>query len=297
MKTTGNMDGGNLLPQFWDAYTNYEMKFLLEYKRLGISVDYLTIQNEALAWQTFPSMVMLSTDQRDIIKKNFGPRFAANNITTKILVLDHNWDLLDYVLTIMADPVAKSYIAGVAWHCYGGKPNLQSVVHNAHPDMDAFFTECGPSLKGLFGPSLVNTLDELYVQSVSNWARGVLHWNIVLDPNGEPHVPGGCSKCGGLYTVFSNGTYVKEAEYYSLAHNSKFVDVGAYRIDSMSSSTNLISVISYQNPDGSFVAVVVNKSTNSQQFDLLWGSQFVAYSLPAQSVVTFKWSTNNNYIV
>jgi len=290
MKTIGNMDGGSLKPEFWEAYTNYELKFLQEYQKLGVTIDYLTIQNEAMAWQTFPSMVMLSTDQRDIIKMHFGPMFTANNISTKILVLDHNWDLLDYVLTVLDDPTAKSYVSGVAWHCYGGKPNLQSVVHNAHPDKDTFFTECGPGLNSLFGPSLVKALDTLYVQSVNNWARGVLHWNIVLDPTGGPHVPGGCATCKGFYTIFPNGTYVKEAEYYSLSHNSKFVDVGAYRIASLSSSDS-ISVVSYQNPDESFVAVVINTSESPQQFDLTWTNKFVSYSLPSLSVVTFKWSS------
>jgi len=283
------MDGGSLRPDFWETYTNYELKFLQEYQRLGVKIDYLTIQNEAMAWQTFPSMVMMSFDQRDIIKTFFGPIFAANNITTQILVLDHNWDLLDYVLTVLDDPIAKSYVSGVAWHCYGGKPNLQSVVHNAHPDTDAFFTECGPIRGEPFGSGLVQALDTLYVQSVNNWARGVLHWNIVLDPTGGPHVPGGCEGCGGFYTIYPNGTYTKEAEYYSLAHNSKFVDVGAYRIASLSSS-DTVSAVSYVNPDGTFVAIVVNKSESPQQFDLTWSNRFVSYSLPGLSVVTFKWS-------
>jgi len=291
MKSSGNIDGGSLLQQYWDSFTNYQVKFLQQYEKFGLKIDYLTIQNEPMASQTFPSMVMQAPDQRDIIKKNFGPAFAANNISTKILCLDHNWDLTNYVLTVLGDPAANSYVAGVAWHCYGGNPSAQNTIHDAHPDKDTFFTECSPegdSSKN-FGGNLINALDTLYVTTVHNWARGVLHWNIALNPDHGPHVNGGCSDCRGLLTIFSNGTYAKEPEYYSMAHNSKFVDVGAARIASTSSSGS-ISVISYQNPDGSFAAVVLNKSNFNQQFDLNWNNQYVTYSLPGQSVVTFTWS-------
>jgi len=292
MKDNGNVNSGSLRPEFWDSFTNYQLKFLQEYEKLGIIIDYLTIQNEPMAAQAFPSMVMRAADQRDIIKKNFGPTFATNNITTKILVLDHNWDLTDYVLTVLGDPTTKSYVAGVAWHCYGGNPSAQNVIHNAHPDKDAFFTECSPDFSTDskdFGSALISTLDTLYVTSVTNWARGVLHWNIALDPNHGPHVEGGCDSCVGLLTIYPNGTYVKEAVYYSMAHNSKFVDVGANRISSSSSSAS-ISVVSYQNPNGSFAVIVLNKSRTNQQFDLNWNGQFVSYSLPQLSVVTFTWS-------
>jgi len=291
MKTNGNYDSGSLLPEFWSSFANYQMKFLQQYAKLGINVDYLTIQNEPLAAQSFPSMVMQTADQRDIIKKNFGPTFAANNISTKILVLDHNWDLAQYVLTVLGDPTTKSYVAGVAWHCYGGNPSAQNVIHDAHPDKDTFFTECSPekSPGREFGSALVSALDTLYVISVNNWARGVIHWNIALDPNNGPHVPGGCGECIGLLTIYPNGTYAKEPEYYSMGHNGKFVDVGAYRISSLSSSGS-ISVVAYQNPDGSFAVIVVNKSRANQQFDLNWNKQYVTYSLPQQSVVTFTWS-------
>jgi len=240
--------------------------------------------------QTFPSMLMVAADQRDIIKKNFGPAFVSNNITTKILVLDHNWDLTDYVLTVLGDPTTNSYVAGVAWHCYKGIPSAQSTIHNAYPDKDAFFTECSPGDKPVdFGGKLIFALDTLYVDSVNNWARGVIHWNIALDPNNGPHVQGGCPVCRGLLTIYSNGTYSKEPEYYSMAHNSKFVDIGAYRISSMSSSDS-ISVVSYLNPNGSYVAIVLNKSLSNRQFDLNWKDQYLTYSLPQQSVVTFTWS-------
>jgi glucosylceramidase len=288
MKDTGNMDGGSLLPEYWESFAMYELKFLQEYEQAGVKLDYLTIQNEAMAWQTFPSMVMLSTDQRDIIKKFFGPIFATYNITTKILVLDHNWDLLDYVLTVLGDPITKSYIGGVAWHCYGGKPNLQSVVHNYHPDVDAFFTECGvPYSNPDWAGRLVNTLDRLYVQSVNHWSRGVLHWNIILNTTGGPHVVGG-GNGGGFYTILTNGTIVKEPEYYCLAHNSKFVDIGAFRIDG-TSNTQSLSVVSYLNPDESFAVVVVNMCNCTEQFDIQWGTKYLTYELPSQSVATFTW--------
>ena len=43
---------------------------------------------------------------------------------------------------MLADPVARRYVSGVAWHCYEGDVPAQSPVHDAFPDKDAWFTEC-----------------------------------------------------------------------------------------------------------------------------------------------------------
>jgi len=235
-------------------------------------------------------MYMTPEDQRDIIKQNIGPLFAGSN--TKILVMDHNWDMANYVLTILDDPIAKSLVAGSAWHCYAGDPSAQSNVQSKHPDKDIFFTECsGGTWAPNWGSNLVWMTQNLFIGSVQNWARGVVLWNYVLDTSNGPFVPGGCGTCRGVVTVYSNGTYTRNEEYYALGHNSKFVDVGASRIKSTSNNEQVLVGVAYKNPAGSFVTVLLNKASQTQTFDVVWqGKRVTLANFPPQSVATLLWS-------
>ena len=62
----------------------------------------------------------------------------------QIIDWDHNWDEPQSPLAVLADPVARRYVAGVGWHCYVDEKYLvnQTRVHDAHPDKDTWFTEC-----------------------------------------------------------------------------------------------------------------------------------------------------------
>ena len=52
-------------------------------------------------------------------------------------------------------------------------------------------------------------------------------WNLVLDEHGGPH-KGGCPDCTGLATINQRtGAVTLNAEYYALAHASKFIRRGA----------------------------------------------------------------------
>ena len=89
----------------------------------------------------YPGMSMTSAQQADLIKNDFGPTFDAASIDTKIVLYDHNWDVPSYAIDALNDPQVKQYVAGTAFHGYGGDVSAQSTVHNAHPDKGIYFTE------------------------------------------------------------------------------------------------------------------------------------------------------------
>lgn len=43
--------------------------------------------------------------------------FRSLNITTKILVWEHNWDWPKYADSILQDSAAAQYVTGSSWHC------------------------------------------------------------------------------------------------------------------------------------------------------------------------------------
>src|SRR3989442_8761395 len=74
------------------------------------------------------------------IGQYLGPLFAQRGIGTIILDWDHNWDDYQSPLQVLADTAAPRYIAGVAWHCYGGGGSAPTPVRDAHPDKETYFT-------------------------------------------------------------------------------------------------------------------------------------------------------------
>jgi glucosylceramidase len=291
MKTTNSLITGTLLPRFYDSFADYFVKFIRAYEAEGVPVYAISLQNEPNFEPADYSGMRLDAKARaKVIGNHFGPRFDRAGIKTLIWDWDHNWDLPQQPLDVLADTTARKYIQGVAWHCYAGDVAAQSAVHDAHPDKDTYFSECsGGEWSPKFDENLKWFVSTLIIGATRNWARGVLLWNLALDANHGPHL-GGCGNCRGVVTIDSaTGAYTRNVEYYALAHASKFVRPGAHRIASESSDQSLPSVGFRNGDDNSKVLIVFNGADHGQAFSVRSGAATFAYTLPAGSVVTFDW--------
>ena len=146
--------GGGLDPIFEDVYAQYFVKYIKGMEAEGIKIDAITIQNEPYHHRNNPSLHMEPQQQRDFIKKHLGPTFEKENIDTKIIVWDHNADRPEYPISILNDEDARKYIAGSAFHLYGGNITALSEVKEAHPDKNLYFTEQYFNSNGEFGGDL-----------------------------------------------------------------------------------------------------------------------------------------------
>ena len=116
MKTNGNSIGGKLQTQYYATYANYFAKYIKAMAEEGIRIDAMSIQNEPENPYNNPSMLMEANEQKDFIVNHLGPLFASENITTDIILFDHNLDNPNYPISIMNDPEAKRYVAASAFH-------------------------------------------------------------------------------------------------------------------------------------------------------------------------------------
>lgn len=286
MKTNRNSKGGSLMPEFYDAYAKYFIRYIQEMKAEGVRIDAITIQNEPLHPGNNPSLLMLAPDQTTFIKKSLGPAFKAANIDTKIILYDHNADRPDYPISILNDPEAKKYVDGSAFHLYGGDIDSLSKVHEAHPDKNLYFTEQWIGAPGKFPTDLLWHVKTLIIGAPRNWSRNVLEWNLAADPQEDPHTDGGCDQCLGAITVDGN-TVVRNPAYYIIAHASKFVRPGSVRINSNMPET--LPNVAFQTPDKKIVLIVVNEGSADQQFRIRHNGKEVASSLKAGAVGTYVW--------
>lgn len=290
MKAPQTLNGGSLQPEYYSAYADYFVRFVQSYDEEGITINAITPQNEPRhTTDSYPTMAMSAEAQATFVRDHLGPAFAEAGLETRILIWDHNWDMEDYPLTVLADDAARAYIDGVAWHCYGGNVSAQTRVHDAYPDIDTYFTECsGGEWDQNFASVITWNARNLFIGGTRNWAKAVLLWNLVLDENNGPH-QGGCDNCRGLLTLNQNDTYDREPEYYVVGHFSKFVRPGASRIHS-TSHLGTIETVAFENPDESVVLIAVNAGNQPANLDVVLGDETYRYaSLPAQSLLTIRW--------
>ncbi len=292
MKTNQNMKGGKLNPNCYDVYAQYFVKYIEQMQQEGITIDAVTPQNEPLYFTAnYPCMEMQSGEQLQFIKNHLGPRFAAAGLNTKIIVYDHNWDNTDYAISILNDPEARQYIAGSAFHAYGGQVSAMSVVHNAHPDKGLYFTEIsGGAWATNFGDNLMWNMKNIFIGTALNWSKTALLWNLALDQGYGPQ-NGGCGNCRGVITVNTVSSQVTyNEEYYSIAHFSKFVRPGAVRISAIVPPTlSDVEAVAFQNTDGSKAMVVCNYGTTYKTFTAVQGNRKFDYSVPPRGVATIVW--------
>lgn len=287
MKSNGSMNAGSLNSSAYGAFALYFAKTIKAYQADGVPVYALTPQNEPLnPTSGYPSMSFAATDETNFIKNNLGPTLKAQGLTTKILGYDHNWDQPGYMQTIYADATAAGYVAGGAWHFYGGDVSAMNDSHYQYPAKDIYFTE-GSS--GTWFPNLFDSNITYEITVFRNWAKTYTDWNLVLDTNHGP-TNGGCTTCTGFVTVNqSTGGVSYTSTFYTMGHISKFVTPGAKRIASTGYSQGLYNV-AFKNADGSKALVVYNQGGASATFAVKWGNESFKYTLPATSVATFKWS-------
>lgn len=285
MKDNNSSIGGSLLPQYYNVYAQYFVKYIQAMKAQGITIDAITIQNEPLYGGNNPSMLMAATQEADFIKNSLGPAFQAASIATKIIVYDHNCDRPDYPITVLSDAAANNYINGSAFHLYGGYISALTTVHDAYPNKNVYFTEQYTASTADFGSDLKWHLQNVVIGSMRNWSRNALEWNLANDPSYGPHTVGGCTTCKGAVTIGSS--IIRNVGYYIIAHASKFVPAGSVRISSnISGSLNNVAFVT---PTGNKVLIVENDGSSATSFNIRFNGKWVTTALPAGAVGTYVW--------
>ncbi len=291
MKTTGSLIQGTLRPEAYAPFAEYFRRYIEAYRAEGVPIYAITLQNEPhYEPADYPGMRLDPPVRAQLIGQYVGPLFARSGIGTLILDWDHNWDEPQSPLQVLSDSTAARYIAGVAWHCYAGDVSAQNVVHDAHPDKDAYFTECsGGEWAPNFADNLKWIVRTLIIGATRDWAKGVILWNLALDDQHGPHT-GGCGNCRGVVTIAAGAAVTRNVEYYVLGHASRFVRPGARRIGSTLLAGDLETVAFRNSDDGSKVLIVVNTTAQERTFAVRWSGQSFRYVVPAGAVVTFFWS-------
>lgn len=285
-----NLKGGKLKSEYIETLAKYYCKFVEAYEKQGIPIYSMTLQNEPLLETNYPSCAV-SGEQEKKLAIALKKELSSHKLDTKLWVFDHNFiDGKKYALEALASEEALKAVDGIAFHDYDGEPAAMSEVQELFPDKEIMLTE-----RSVWGTQGANRIAQYF----RNYAISYNGWVTMLDSNIYPHqwlgtpgptmlvqdaVPTDTSKAGNVYD-----NYWICPEYYLLGQFSKFVQSGAKRIESDYGSEDKVTNVAFLNPDNNIVAVVINQTSEEQQFRILCNDIQVSAKVPGGTVATYIW--------
>ena len=284
----------DLDPQYYDALSRYYLRYLQEYERNGVFIDYLSLFNEPIVYTRIPY-----TELNVLLRDHVGPLLEKEGIRTKIMPSEaptrenaaRNYPIL------LDDPVTRKYIAVLPYHGYDFKnADRIAALHQKYPQYPLWMTElCHVSLPNYAfadGDFWGNQIFDDLEASASAW----IYWNMVLDEKGGPWAVS--LSHGNPENNYQHPVVVVDRQnkkvtytglYYYLAHFSKFVRPGAVRIETTGKTTG-VRVISFAAPDGKIVTEIMNSNKVPLSIDLEFRARTVHLDLPAISITTAYWN-------
>lgn len=324
MKENGEWFGGSLKPEYRGVYADYLGEYLDAYKREGVDIWGITPVNEPEGNDSnWESMHFSPEEMRDFIRDSLGPKFRREKRDTKIFVFDQNRDHMEeWAKVVYSDKEAAEYIDGMAVHWYSSTvsvcPDALEAVHEAFPDKMIMQTEgCIDALGddepigswfekdwwwrreatdwGVFwAPEELKPDHPPYVPvyryagdligGLNHWLTGWIDWNMILDERGGPnHVK---NYCGAPIMVDRETKEVLYTPlYYTMCHFSRFIRPGGQRIG-IDMTDDALEVTAVSNPDGSVVAVLLNRSQEARVYELVCDGRSVTVEMPKESLQT-----------
>ena len=304
MKDNNDMNhGGHLLPQYWELWAQYFVKFIQKMAERGIKISFVTIQNEPAAVQTWDSCEYSATDEGKFAAQYLGPALEKAGLgDVKIYIWDHNRDLaLERIEESLKVEGTSKYVAGLAFHWYSGDQynNIKTIAEK-YPQIDLMFTEgCvegGPRDGAWFtGERYAHNIINDLKSGTTKW----IDWNIVLDMQGGPnHVGNYCD--APILADEKTGTLHFQSSYYYIGHFSRFIQPGAVRVDAEINSmmtpatvsghlTDEAETLAFKNPDGSIILVITNRTEADLVFTFkVEGEEKSSlYKIPPRSIQTW----------
>ena len=316
LKNGGSMLGGNIKPTNFAVYAQYLVKFLAAYQAAGVRIDAITSQNEPDTDQAgrMPAAAWPQEYEVAFVGKHLGPGIAAAGLSTKIWLLDHNFNLWGRVFNTLEDPTVFKYADGVAWHPYVGSADAMTRIHNAYPTKGMYWTEGGfelaagsgriefaatpgPMTEGVGTSEAQVALQETAAiaksglgatNALRNWARCLIDWNVVLDETGHPNI--GPFDLKGTATIDSRSAQVtaRGPNYWAIKHLNHAARRGATVIES-SGLIDKVAHVAFVNPDGRKAMMLTNAGAG-RAVRIRNGGRMAEVALPANSLTNLSWT-------
>lgn len=320
MKDNKKWVGGKLLPEYYDTWALFFSKYIDAYKKEGIDIWGVTVENEPLGnGNNWESMHYSAEEMTSFIQKYLGPSMEQNGHSgVNILGYDQNRDHLEEWVDVMyKDEASSKYIDGTAIHWYASTfevfPKVLQYAHNKAPNKylietegcvdseiphwkdDAWYWSKEATDWGWdWAPKEDKYLHPKYVPvyryardiigCLNNWVDGWIDWNMVLDKQGGPNWFKNWCLAPIIVDTEVDEIYMTPL-YYTMAHFSKYIRPGAKKIDLKVDNENVIAT-AVKNPDGSIAVILLNQSDQPVSIDISLQGHVESVSISKQAIQT-----------
>lgn len=290
-------------PKYYPVLAKYFIRYLEEYKKHGIVVDYLSLFNEPEEVYTKIKYEEIRTLLRDFV----GPALQQSGLTTKLMMSEAPERLAAYKRfpIVLDDPAARKFISVAAYHGYDFK-NYDKIaeLERKYPDLRFWMDEICYAYEAGYakdkklpiydfddGDAWGNVIFSDLEAGTSAW----IYWNAILDETGGPWavspVHGNPDPNIQHPVVIVNKTtheITYTGTYYYLAHFSKFVRPGAVRAQTTGAAKGL-RVMAFKTPEAGMVAQVLNSNPNDAEVNLVHAGHTLRMSAKARSITSVLW--------
>jgi glucosylceramidase len=296
----------HIKPEYYGTLAKYYTKFIKAYAEQGITINYLNLFNEAHnPWYSNVTYGEIG----EMIKNHVAPRLKAEGLDTKIQFgeTSNRPEAIEKFPAVLKDPEVMKNIHSLTVHGYDwNKFSSIRELHNKFPELPVWMTEVcyvtatlhpegGPLKAPVYAFSDGEFWGNMIMNDMKNWISGWIYWNMILDQNGGPwlvSVPHGDPDPNQQHPVVIIDRETKKVTYtglyYYLAHFSRFIRPGAYRVNT-SGGADKLNLAGFQNTDGSIVLNIINNGDETS-CKVVWKDRSAVQKLKKHSITTLKWN-------
>ena len=320
MKDNKKWVGGKLLPEYYDTWALYFSKYIDAYKKEGITIWGLTVENEPNGnGNNWESMIYTPQEMTNFVQNHLGPKLESEGKgEVKILGYDQNRaGLKDWVNAMYKDEKSAKYYAGTAIHWYESTyevfpedlqyahqkaPNKYLIQTEAcvdseipHWNYDAWYwkkeatdwgwdwaSEKEKYLHPKYAP--VNRYATDIIGCLNNWVDGWVDWNMVLDKQGGPNWFKNWCVAPIIVDAEKDEVYFTPL-YYTMVHFSKFMRPGAVKIGCKINDKEVLAT-AVKNLDGTIALVIFNPTEQIRTLEINLKNKKEHISINAKALQT-----------
>lgn len=289
-------------PKYFDALALYYLRYLQEYEKNGVHIDYLSLFNEPGVYTKIPYRKI-----RELLTRHVAPQLARSGLKTRLMLSEApvREEAGKNYPVVLDDPEARRCVAVMPYHGYDHKHFAAiSGLHARYPELPLWMTElCHAYEAGtpkkmklprtdfedgdFWGQQLFSDLEA----GASAW----IYWNLILDEKGGPWLvspihgnPDDNIQHPVIIVDRATHQVTYTGCYYYLAHFSKFVRPGAVRVG-VSGSAKGARCLAFKSPEGRLIAEIINSRDVANEVRLDFGSQSMRLTLQPRSITTCLW--------
>ena len=289
-------------PKYFPALARYYIRYLEEYQKQGIFIDYLSLFNEPGVYTKIPYNKV-----RDLLRDHVGPALEKSGLKTKLMLSEapERADAYKNYPIVLDDPAARKYVAVVPYHGYDFKDFAKiAELKKRYSDLPFWMTEvCYAYEAGtprsmalpVYGFEDGDYWGNIILNDLEAGASAWIYWNMILDETGGPWAvspvhgnPDPNEQHPVVIINRKNKHITYTGLYYYLAHFSKFVRPGAVRVQT-SGSAQGVRAMSFASSDGSITSQLINSSKEVTEANLAYQGRQIHLVLPAISITTVTW--------